>query len=162
LLVMISRYAGQHRPGYPQIIGYQTRRGPPMLAGNRSRCQPKETVMNPVRLIRRLGAVLAGLLAAGAGALLAVAAASPALAMTAGNPVPDLNAGVPEPWPGANLPTAPVPAAIHTVTRTVVVGGMPGWQIALIAVGAALLAAALAVLADRAHAAHHTTALPAA
>jgi hypothetical protein len=27
---------------------------------------------------------------------------------------------------------------------------MPGWQIALIAVGAALLAAALAVLADRA------------
>jgi hypothetical protein len=31
---------------------------------------------------------------------------------------------------------------------------MPGWQIALIAVGAALLAAALAVLADHALAAH--------
>jgi hypothetical protein len=29
-------------------------------------------------------------------------------------------------------------------------GGMPGWQIALIAVGAALVAAVLAVLADRA------------
>ena len=39
---------------------------------------------------------------------------------------------------------------IHTVTRTVVAGGTPGWQIALITVGAALLAAALAVLADRA------------
>jgi hypothetical protein len=35
------------------------------------------------------------------------------------------------------------------VTRTVVVGGMPGWQIALIAAGAALLTAMLAVLADR-------------
>ena len=33
--------------------------------------------------------------------------------------------------------------------HTVVVGGMPGWQIALIAAGAALLAAALAVLAGR-------------
>jgi hypothetical protein len=44
----------------------------------------------------------------------------------------------------------PAPAA----TRTVVVGGMPGWQIALIAVGAALLAAALTALASRARAAH--------
>ena len=33
---------------------------------------------------------------------------------------------------------------------TVVVGGMPGWQIALIAVGAALTAAVIAVLVDRA------------
>lgn len=31
-----------------------------------------------------------------------------------------------------------------------VAGGMPGWEIALIAVGAALVAAVLAVLADRA------------
>jgi hypothetical protein len=37
--------------------------------------------------------------------------------------------------------------------RTIVAGGMPGWQIALIAVGAALLAAGLAVLADHALAA---------
>jgi hypothetical protein len=35
----------------------------------------------------------------------------------------------------------------------VVAGGMPGWQIALIALGAALLAATTAVLADRAWAA---------
>jgi hypothetical protein len=37
--------------------------------------------------------------------------------------------------------------------HTVVVGGMPGWQIALIAVVAALLAATAAVLAYRAWAA---------
>ena len=48
------------------------------------------------------------------------------------------------------------------MTRTVVAGGMPGWQIALIAAGAALLAAALAVLADRALAAHRKPALSAA
>ena len=41
------------------------------------------------------------------------------------------------------------PASVPAQVRTIVVGGMPGWQIALIAVGAALLAAALAVLADR-------------
>jgi hypothetical protein len=35
-------------------------------------------------------------------------------------------------------------------------GGMPGWQIALIAVGAALVAAVLAVLLDRAWAARKT------
>jgi hypothetical protein len=91
-----------------------------------------------------------------------MAAASPAMAMTGGNPVPDPNAGVPEPWPGANLPAAQAPPAIHIVTRTVVVGGMPGWQIALIAAGAALLAAALAMLADRVRAAHRKTALPTA
>jgi hypothetical protein len=43
-----------------------------------------------------------------------------------------------------------------------VVGGMPGWQIALIAIGAALLAAIAAVLADRAWAARRRpAALPA-
>ena len=35
-------------------------------------------------------------------------------------------------------------------------GGMPGWQITLIAVGAALVAAVLAVLLDRAWAARKT------
>ncbi len=36
-----------------------------------------------------------------------------------------------------------------TVVRTVVVGGTPGWQIALIVVAAALVAAVAAVLLDR-------------
>jgi hypothetical protein len=53
-------------------------------------------------------------------------------------------------------------AAAPAVTRTVLVGGTPGWQIALIAAGAALLAAGLAVLADRAWTAHRKTALSAA
>ena len=43
-----------------------------------------------------------------------------------------------------------------------VVGGMPGWQIALIAGGAALPAATLAMFADRARAAYRKTAMTAA
>jgi hypothetical protein len=39
------------------------------------------------------------------------------------------------------------------VTRIVVAGGMPGWQIVLIVAGAALLAAMVAVFLDRAWAA---------
>jgi hypothetical protein len=38
--------------------------------------------------------------------------------------------------------------------HSIVTGGMPGWQITLIAAGAALLAATVAVLVDRARAAH--------
>ena len=54
------------------------------------------------------------------------------------------------------------PPAARTVTRVIVIGGMPGWQIALIAVGAAVLAAALAVLAYRALTAHRKAPLSAA
>jgi hypothetical protein len=39
---------------------------------------------------------------------------------------------------------------------------MPGWQIALIAIGAALLAATVAVLVDRAWTAHRKTNIAAA
>jgi hypothetical protein len=53
---------------------------------------------------------------------------------------------------------APVPVPVHTV----VAGGMSGWQIALIAVGAALLAATVAVLVDRAWAARRQPVTPAA
>jgi hypothetical protein len=88
--------------------------------------------MNTLKRIRRFAAVLAGL----AGALVAFGA-TPAFAMH-------------EPPPGSGVITSPVgttppPVEVHTV----VVGGMPGWQIALIAVVAALFAAAVAVLADR-------------
>ena len=50
------------------------------------------------------------------------------------------------PDPGGGGPAPAAPAPVHTI----VVGGMPGWQIALIAAGAALLAAVVAVLLDRA------------
>lgn len=47
--------------------------------------------------------------------------------------------------------SSPAPLAVHSA----VVGGMAGWQIALIAIGAAMVAAVLAVLADRARVGHH-------
>jgi hypothetical protein len=79
--------------------------------------------------IQRCLAVLAGL----GGALLTITASAPAAL------------AVPPP----SVPESPVPVTIHTVVS----GGMSGWQITLIAVGAALAAAALAVLIDRAWAA---------
>jgi hypothetical protein len=106
--------------------------------------EPKEIVMNPIRHIRRLAAALAGL----AGALLAFAAAGPAaLAYRPPTPGPGWNKHPPLPAGHVfhTVHQGPVPVPVHTV----VIGGMPGWQIALIAAGAALVAAAAAVLADR-------------
>jgi len=100
--------------------------------------------MDPIRHIRRIAAALAGL----AAALLAFGA-TPAFARVM-------------PPPGGFAPSAPAPTPVRTVTHTVVVSGMPGWQIALIAAGAALLAAALAVLADRVLAARRRATLTAA
>jgi hypothetical protein len=45
-----------------------------------------------------------------------------------------------------------VPQHLAPAVHIVVAGGMPGWQISLIAVGSALLAATFAVLLDRARA----------
>ena len=89
--------------------------------------------------IRRAAVTVAGLACTWLG--LAVAAPA-AFAQTAMIPVPVGDGG-------DDAPAASVPA----VTRVLVVGGMPGWQIALIAIGAALFAAASAVLAYRALAA---------
>ena len=93
--------------------------------------------MNPVR---RLTAALAGL----AGALLAFAAAAPAALASGPGPPPIREKHPPPPYGHWTRPVYKVP--VHTV----VIGGMPGWQIALIAIGAALLAATAAVLLDRA------------
>ena len=84
--------------------------------------------------IHRIGRAIL-LLAALASALLAVGTAAPAFA-----------AGL-RPPPGS-LHSPPVPPV--TPIHTVVAGGMPGWQITLIAVSAAVLAATLAVILDRA------------
>ena len=76
-----------------------------------------------------------GLVAVLGGALLSLAVAVPAAFAAPGTfPPPD-----PQTAPGQ-----------ESVTRTIVVGGMPGWQIVLIAAGAALAAAVAAVLLDRA------------
>lgn len=93
-----------------------------------------------IQHIRRFAAVLAGV----ACALLASAAlAAPSFAM-----VPHLQ--------------APAVAPPVLVTATVVAGGMPGWQITLIAVGAALLTATAAVFLDRARTARRNVARTAA
>jgi hypothetical protein len=90
--------------------------------------------MNPIH-IRRLTAALAGLACAWFG--LAVAA-------------PAAFANVTVPPPVHPPPLGHVVGPVYKVpVHTVVAGGMPGWQIALIAIGAALLAAAAAVLAYR-------------
>jgi hypothetical protein len=84
--------------------------------------------------LHRAGLVLAGI----AVTLLTVAVTVPANASSV----------LPLPPPGdpGTRPAHPV----DPVVRTMVVGGMPGWQIALIAIAASLVAAAAAVLAYRA------------
>jgi hypothetical protein len=96
--------------------------------------------MNPIRRLRRFAAVLAGLAAA-----LVSFSAAPAFA-------------VPPPSHEGSAGTPASPAGVHTV----VVGGTPGWQIALIAIGAALFAATAAVLLDRARSARRNPATAAA
>jgi len=82
-----------------------------------------------------------GVVAALGGTLLSLAVAAPAaFAAPATFPPPD-----PQLAPGQ-----------ASVTRAIVVGGMPGWQIILIAAGAALAAAVAAVLLDRAWAARRS------
>ena len=82
-----------------------------------------------------------GVVAALGGTLLSLAVAAPAaFAAPATFPPPD-----PQTAPGQ-----------ESVTRAIVVGGMPGWQITLIAAGAALAAAVAAVLLDRAWAARRS------
>ena len=87
--------------------------------------------MNIITCLRRFAAVLAGL-----GVTMAAFAAAAAAASASTGMFPD-NGGV-------DGGAGPVP-----VPQAVVVGGMPGWQIALIAIGAAVAAAVTAVLLDR-------------
>ena len=99
--------------------------------------------MNPIRHIRRFAGALAGL----ASALLAFAAAAPA-ALASGQPPPLPPIREKHPPLHAFLPPFRVP--VRVPVHTVVIGGMPGWQIALIAIGAALLAVTAAVVVYRA------------
>jgi len=80
------------------------------------------------RLATVLAAVIAGLLASATAAF--------------ANPIPVGDGGA--------TPTTPVPA---TTVRVITTGGLAGWQITLIALGAALVAAAATFVLDRAVAA---------
>ena len=88
----------------------------------------------PAYLSRRLRRIIAALTAV-AGGLLAWAAAIPAASASI-IPVPD-------------GPYGPVPAGPAPAIRVIAAGGMPGWQITLIALAAALVAATAAVFLDR-------------
>ena len=111
--------------------------------------------MNRIRRIRRrIAAALAGLACACLGlAVAAPAAFAQALSSPGGGGMPAALVRQAL-FHGEDLTAVSGPGSVRSsaapaVTRIVVAGGMPGWQIALIAFGAALLAATLAVLADR-------------
>jgi len=96
-----------------------------------------------LRTATRLRRVTAAL-AAVTGGLLAWAAAVPAASA----------ATIPVPGPGGAY--RPVPAALPAPVRVITAGGMPGWQITLIALAAALAAATAAVILDRARTSRRT------
>jgi hypothetical protein len=103
--------------------------------------------MNPIRTIRRFACVLTGLAATLAAAVMG---APTAFATTR-----------PSPPPGVLSRYEPVlvPHTVPAYTHAVITGGPAGWQIALIAVGAAIAGAVAGVLLDRARAARgHRTA----
>jgi hypothetical protein len=91
--------------------------------------------------LRRITAVLS----VAAAAMLAWAAAVPA-ASAAVIPVPGAGAGY-----------GPAPATQGGTVQVITAGGMPGWQITLIALAAALAAATAAIFLDRARASRRTT-----
>jgi heme A synthase len=93
--------------------------------------------MNPIRTIRRLACTLTAL----AAALAAVVAGAPAAFAQPGPP------------PGPPAEVVRFGPAVHTFNG--VTGDMTGWQITLIAVGAAIVGAVVGVLVDRARAARH-------
>ncbi|MGH3196367.1 MAG: hypothetical protein ACRDNT_10630 [Streptosporangiaceae bacterium] len=99
--------------------------------------------------LRRIAAVLAAIICG----LLASAGAIPAAFASANMPVPGPG-GQYGPVHAALVPAAPV----HMVTA----GGLAGWQVTLIALGAALVAATLTALLARARAAHRPIPMPAA
>ena len=108
--------------------------------------------MNPIRRVRRLAAALAGLACAWLGIAVAAPAAFAAVRVPPPVAGPSGIAVLHDP-PGWNkhppLPPVHIHQPVHVPVQTVVIGGMPGWQIALIAIGAGLFAAAAAVLLDR-------------
>jgi len=109
--------------------------------------------MTLIRHFRRLIGVLAGLACGWLGLAVAAPAAF-ALPVPPSGGSGDTSPPEPSGWnKHPSLPPAHIHYPMHIPVHTVVIGGMPGWQIALIAVGAALFAAITAVLLDRAWAA---------
>jgi hypothetical protein len=109
--------------------------------------------MKRFHIIGRLGTILAGL----AGIVVTLGAAVAPAALAGGDPRGHRGA-VPRPGSPGWDKHPPLPAHAHAA----VTAGMPGWQIALIVAGAALVAGALAVLAYRARTARRRVTVSAA
>ena len=94
----------------------------------------------------------AGLLTALGAVLVTFASTATAALATIIVPMPDGGAAAATGFPSANRGGIydPVQQSSPAAPVVNVVGGMPGWQIALIAIGTALVAALVAVLAYRA------------
>ena len=97
----------------------------------------------PRRRIARSGGARLGRLAAVLAALTGAVLASAAV-------IPAAWAGIVVPGPGGQYGPAGVTPAPQTGVRVITAGGMAGWQVALIAAGAAVVAAVAAVCLDRA------------
>ena len=108
------------------MSAHRPRRGPHLRTATRQTATRQTAARQTAARARRLAAALAALTCA----LLASAAIIPAA--WAMNVIP----------PGGGDSVTPVPSVV-------IQGGMAGWQITLIALGAALVAATAAVLADR-------------
>jgi hypothetical protein len=110
---------------------------------------PRVAARKPAARLRRIVVAVAAVICGVLASLAIIPAASAATILI---PLPD---------PGGTAGPAgltPVPATVRIVT----VGGMAGWQIALIALGAAVVAAAAAVVLDRVLAARRTASAPTA
>jgi hypothetical protein len=110
-----------------------------------SATQPKEVVMSHISIRRS------------ASALVAIAVSLLGFVLCA----PSAFALVMRPAGGEGSPTGssqPAPATVHNLVAT----GMAGWEIALIAIGAAIVAAVLAVFTERIRALRRRVALSAA
>lgn len=102
--------------------------------------------MNPIHPIRCVASILAGL----AAGLLGLATASPAAFARPGPHSIGVTApATPRPQPPGWNKHPPLPAHVHALAT----GGVPDWQVTLIAAAAVLLAAAVAVSVYRARSA---------
>ena len=108
---------------------------------------PRAAARKPAARLRRIAVAVAAVIC-GVLAPLAIIPAASARTML----FPDPGGA------GGTIPSGPASATVRVVT----VGGMAGWQIALIALGAALVAAAAAVMLDRALTARQAAPAPTA
>ena len=92
---------------------------------------------------------IARIVGVGLGRLAAALAVLAGVALASATAIPAASAGIVVPGPGGQYGSAGVTPPPGAGVRVITAGGTPGWQIALIAAGAAVVAAAAAVCLDR-------------